>query len=43
MQRHEQQDPERPDPRDNQAKWLGFVIAMMLGVIAVQLIKRWLG
>jgi hypothetical protein len=45
MQPHGQKDPEAkgPDPRDTQAKWFGLVIAMLLGVIAVQLIKRWLG
>jgi len=47
MQRHDQQDPEpdpprpkKPDPRDERAKWLLFVIAVLLGLIASQIAKR---
>ena len=47
MQPHEKQDPEpdspkpkKPDPRDTQAKWLLFAIAILLGMITAQIIKR---
>jgi hypothetical protein len=47
MQPHEQHDPKpdppkpnEPDPRDKQAKWLLFVIAVLLGLIASQIAKR---
>ena len=47
MQPHEQQDQEpdspkrkKPDPRDTQAKWLLFAIAILLGMITAQIIKR---
>jgi hypothetical protein len=47
MQPHEQRDPEpdprkpeKPDPRDERAKWLLFAIAVLLGLIAAQIFKR---
>jgi hypothetical protein len=41
MQRHEQRDPERkPDPRDARAKWLLLAIAILLGLVVSQLVKR---
>ena len=47
MQPHEKQDQEpdspkrkQPDPRDMQAKWLLFAIAILLGMITAQIIKR---
>jgi len=47
MQPHEQHDPKpdppkpkEPDPRDKIAKWLLFVIAVLLGLIASQIAKR---
>ena len=47
MQPHEKQDQEpdspkrkKPDPRDTQAKWLLFAIAILLGLITAQIIKR---
>ena len=47
MQPHEKQDQEpdspkrkKPDPRDTQAKWLLFAIAILLGMITAQIIKR---
>ena len=47
MQPHEKQDqepdspkPKKPDPRDTQAKWLLFAIAILLGMITAQIIKR---
>ena len=47
MQPHEQHDPKldppkpkEPDPRDAQAKWLLFAIAILLGMITAQIIKR---
>jgi hypothetical protein len=46
MQPHEQHDP-KPDPPkrksrtlDKRAKWLLFVIAILLGLIASQISKR---
>ena len=49
MQPHEQHDP-KPDPpkpkepdwRDKRAKWLLFVIAILLGLIVSQVAKRFL-
>src|SRR3954465_13955004 len=45
MQPHEKQDQEpdspkrkKPDPRDTQAKWLLFAIAILLGMITAQII-----
>jgi hypothetical protein len=45
MQPHDQKDPEEkgPDPRDTQAKWLVFVIAILLGLVVAQLLKRLVG
>jgi hypothetical protein len=47
MQPHEQHDPKsdppkpkEPDPRDERAKWLLFAIAILLGLITAQIIKR---
>src|SRR5215203_2552738 len=47
MQPHEKQDQEpdspkrkKPDPQDTQAKWLLFAIAILLGMITAQIIKR---
>ena len=40
MQPHEQHDPKPADPRDKRAKWLLFVIAVLLGLIASQIAKR---
>ena len=44
MQPHEQQDQEpdspKPKKRDTQAKWLLFAIAILLGLITAQVIKR---
>ena len=47
MQPHEQHDPKpdppkpkEPDPLDKRAKWLLFVIAILLGLIASQISKR---
>ena len=47
MQPYEQHDPKpdlpepkEPDPRDKRAKWLLFVIAVLLGLIAAQMAKR---
>ena len=47
MHPHEQHDPKpdppkpkEPDPRDKRAKWLLFVIAILLGLIASQISKR---
>jgi hypothetical protein len=44
---HEQQEPEpdprkpeKPDPRDVRAKWLLFAIAVLLGMIVAQIVKR---
>jgi hypothetical protein len=46
MQRHERHDPgrppKRPDPRNTQAKWLLFTIAILLGLLASQVIKRFM-
>jgi hypothetical protein len=32
--------PKEPDPRDKRTKWLLFVIAVLLGLIASQIAKR---
>jgi hypothetical protein len=47
MQPHEQHGPKpehpkpkEPDPQDKRAKWLLFVIAVLLGLIASQIAKR---
>jgi hypothetical protein len=42
MQQDQEPDsPKRkPDPRDTQAKWLLFAIAILLGMITAQIIKR---
>jgi hypothetical protein len=42
MQPHEQQDPapKKPDPRDTRAKWLLLAIAILLGLVASQVVKR---
>jgi hypothetical protein len=42
MQRHERHDPEpgKPDPKDTQAKWLLFVIAVLLGLFASRALGR---
>ena len=44
---HEQHKPEpdprkpgKPDPRDVRAKWLLFAIAVLLGMIVAQIVKR---
>ena len=42
MQRHEQHDPgpHKPDPKDTRAKWLLFVIAVLLGMFAARVLNR---
>jgi hypothetical protein len=42
MQPHEQRGPEpkKPDPKDARAKWLLLVIAILLGVLASEIVKR---
>jgi hypothetical protein len=42
MQPHEQHDPtpKKPDPRGTRAKWLLLAIAMLLGLVAAQVVKR---
>ena len=47
MQPNEQRDPEpdprkpeKPDPRDERAKWLLFAIAVLLGLIVSRLLDR---
>jgi hypothetical protein len=47
MQPHEQHDPKpdppkpkEPDRRDKRAKWLLFAIAVLLGMIVAQIVKR---
>ena len=42
MQPHEQRDPEPrpPDPKDTRAKWLLLAIAILLGLVATQAVKR---
>ena len=42
MQQHEQRDPDprAPDPKDAQAKWLLFAIAVLLGLVSTQVVKR---
>ena len=42
MRPHEQHDPEprKPDPKDARAKWLLLVIAILLGLVASELVKR---
>jgi hypothetical protein len=46
MQRHEQHDPEpkpqKPNPRDRQARWLLLVIAILLGFVVLQVIHRFI-
>jgi hypothetical protein len=42
MQKHEQRDPDPrpPDPKDTQAKWLLFAIAVLLGLVSTEMVKR---
>ena len=42
MQRDEQRapGPHEPDPKDARAKWLLFVIAILLGIIAARVLNR---
>jgi hypothetical protein len=42
MQPHEQRGPEprKPDPRDTREKWLMLTIAVLVGLVASQLVKR---
>jgi hypothetical protein len=42
MQRHEQPapGPHKPDPKDTRARWLLFVIAILLGMIAARALNR---
>jgi hypothetical protein len=44
MRPHDQHDPppERPDPKDSQAKWLLLAICILLGLIVSQVVKRFL-
>jgi hypothetical protein len=43
MQRHERHDPEsgKPDPKNTRAKWLLFVIAILLGLVVTALLRRY--
>lgn len=42
MQNHEQRDPDPqlPDTKDKRAKWLLLAVAILLGLISSQLVKR---
>jgi hypothetical protein len=40
MQPHEQHDPEKPGPGDRTTKRLLLVIAILLGLVASQVVKR---
>jgi hypothetical protein len=42
MQGHEQRppNPNKPDPRDTRARWLMFAIAILLGMVVAQVVKR---
>jgi len=44
MQRHEQRDPDPRKPPSGQTttKWLLFVIAILLGLVASQVAKRFM-
>jgi hypothetical protein len=44
MQQHEQRDPDPRKPHQGQTttKWLLFVIAILLGLVASQLAKRFM-
>jgi hypothetical protein len=44
MQPHEQHDPEpgKPDPKAKQTKWLLFAIAILLGLVTSELVKRFM-
>jgi hypothetical protein len=39
---HDPPEPKKPDPKDMQAKWLMFAIAVLLGMIVSQVAKRFL-
>jgi hypothetical protein len=44
MQHHEQHDPKpgKPNPGGNQTKLLLFVIAVLVGIVASQVMKRFM-
>ena len=46
MQKHDRfdppPDPQKPDPKDTQVKWLVLAICLLLGLIVSQIAKRFL-